>query len=691
MSRSESIDFEELLKQHRQWLDSDGKSGKRAELQHRDLSGLARPGAGLVRANLAGTNLSGANLAGAFFAEADLSGAQLIGADLRGSHLESANLLGADLRGANLERAWFNNNTKLTGANLHRANLRAAVLGHADALGVTLREADLRDCDLTETQGLSASQLVGADLSNAKLPEPIGNFDELRRLDDASKAARKLFVILLLSCAYLWLAVAQTTDARLLTNSPSSPLPIIATAVPIVWVYTVAPVLLLAIYIYFHLHLQRLWEGFAALPAFFPDGRSLDRCAYPWLLNGLISRQMYRLRGARPALARLQSFLAIVLAWWLTPVTIVWFWFRYLSRQDWTVTVWHIVVCVLAICVAVLFQRLEVVTLRGEGSRRLLSKKILSDGRLYVRSAIVAATASSLTLISFGVVEGIGAPGKDSIWWLLLQGGTRPVSESWQTILRRLIPQALERVRYYPFADLVDAEVSTKPENWRGDSREDDLRVKGARLNGARLRYVRAARAFMVNADLRGADLTGADLESAYLYSAKMGNATLRGAWLRGARLQNASLFGAEADGLTLATAELQGAWLQNATFRGANFMLAQMNQANLSESNLSGARFMAASLIGTSFKGANLSEARFAVPGQSDWWLSEFGEGEVRVRFTTMPPTKLRDAQFDGANLSGTDLRGIDLSAARGLTREQLSAARTDENTKLPDYLHKR
>jgi hypothetical protein len=48
-----------------------------------------------------------------------------------------------------------------------------------------------------------------------------------------------------------------------------------------------APLILLGVYFYLHLYLQRLWRDLSTLPAVFPDGEALDEKAYPWLLNGL--------------------------------------------------------------------------------------------------------------------------------------------------------------------------------------------------------------------------------------------------------------------------------------------------------------------------------------------------------------------------------------------------------------------
>ena len=76
-----------ILSDHKLWLDTDGKEGKRANLR----------GANLSDADLTGANLFGADLSRADLFRADLTGANLFGADLRDADLEGANLRGADL------------------------------------------------------------------------------------------------------------------------------------------------------------------------------------------------------------------------------------------------------------------------------------------------------------------------------------------------------------------------------------------------------------------------------------------------------------------------------------------------------------------------------------------------------------------------------------------------------------------
>lgn len=141
-----------ILKEHQLWLESDEKSGKRADLSEKNLKF-----ANLRRANLRRANLRGADLLGANLLEANLERADLHGANLFGANLIRANLHKADLFGTNLIR------TDLLGANLERANLERANL-----LGANLERADLRSADLFGANLIRAN-LDGANLDGARL------------------------------------------------------------------------------------------------------------------------------------------------------------------------------------------------------------------------------------------------------------------------------------------------------------------------------------------------------------------------------------------------------------------------------------------------------------------------------------------------------------------------------------------
>ncbi len=95
-----------ILEDHRLWVESVYKQGKRANLQGADLRFADLRSANLRSANLRFANLQGTNLQGAY----------LRSADLQGTNLQDANLYGADLQGATFDLnfkqvGWFANAT----------------------------------------------------------------------------------------------------------------------------------------------------------------------------------------------------------------------------------------------------------------------------------------------------------------------------------------------------------------------------------------------------------------------------------------------------------------------------------------------------------------------------------------------------------------------------------------------------
>ena len=119
--------IEKTLAEHKEWLDSNFKEGKRANLCK----------ANLRNANLCKANLRNANLCKANLCKANLRNANLYNADLYNADLYNANLCGANLRNANLCKA-----------NLRNANLCGADLRNANLHNANLRNADLRGADI---------------------------------------------------------------------------------------------------------------------------------------------------------------------------------------------------------------------------------------------------------------------------------------------------------------------------------------------------------------------------------------------------------------------------------------------------------------------------------------------------------------------------------------------------------------
>jgi uncharacterized protein YjbI with pentapeptide repeats len=488
----------------------------------------------LRKANLSGTYLDGSNFSGAFLDNADLSNAII----------SEAKMSNARLRGANL-----------SGASLFRSDLRGADLKGVNFTDTYLFAADLRETDLTGTDlrgakaGLLPTQLGGANLTAATLPEPLAEYyQKLDSVSEISDSAKKLFLALLAACLYSWLTIGTTKDVDLITNRVSSPLPIIQTAIPIVGFYVVAPIILISIYFYFHFYLQKLWEELASLPAIFQDGKPLYQRADPWLFNDLVRAHFSKLKDNRPFLSYFQQFISILLAWWIVPITLLLFWGRYLPRHD---LVWTCVLAViLSISIASAFQlyRLAKETLEGHERTAFTWRVSLKRGRTYTDILRTILVVTALIFISKVAVQGER----------LRPSGVAdhpPPARTW-------LGRTMEAIDRYRFANLTGDDVSIRPPNWTGKNNEELDLVKGAELSHHNLRYTLASNAFLakadfIDSDLRGAILWRADLRYANLSRANLSDATLHQANLRGARLLGTSLVRADIGEVELADAVL--------------------------------------------------------------------------------------------------------------------------------------
>jgi uncharacterized protein YjbI with pentapeptide repeats len=528
----------------------------------------------------------------------------------------------------------------LAGADLRKANLAGAKFTGVDLREVNLQHADLEDADLSNAENLVTSQLAGANLKRARLPEGIQKFEELNNIAESSKTASHTFLVMVAACVYVWLTVASTTDASLLTNSFSCSLPIIQTSIPIVGFYLAAPALLLAIFIYFHIHLRNNWEGLANLPAIFPDGRRLDQVVYPWFLNGFVCAHFPILRDHRPPFSRFQVLVSLFLAWIFVPLTLFLIWGRYIIRHDWLLTFLHI--------------SLFLISLYFMSRSLTLTRSILRGGtpKLILRWLALIVASVVIIGISFGMIHGMANDIDD----LKVEHYS----------MQRLIPRVFSFVRC-PFANLEEVDVSTKPANWTGKEEEIAF-VKGAPLKDRNLRYVKAKGSFLVNADLRSTDLLGADLRFADLRKANLWRANLQKAKLEGSNLWGANL----------EKAELIGANLRKVNVNNVN-----LKESNLQQADLSKTYFETVDLTGAILIKSDLQDSRFKNVFLSNSDLTAVNLVRAQFENVTMAGSKLNGANLKWSRLQKTNLRGTDLQGAN-LEGASLEGAEDLEVTKI-------
>ena len=536
------------------------------------------------------------------------------GKDGERANLGKFNLRGANLERANLERANFGG-VNIEGANLKRANLKETILYGIEGLS----ECSLIDANLFGATGLRGKDFARMDLTGTTLPVKIEEFKTLDTIEEISKNARTIFLTMLLGCVYSWLTIATTTDVRLLTNSSSSPLPIIGAEIPIVRFYWAAPFILICLFFYLHFYLYSLWEGLASLPAIFPDGKRLDEKAYPWLLNKLVRRHFSLLKKNRPPIAYFTELVTIFLAFWTVPATLIGFWIRYLPRHDWLITGLQVGLIIFSAGSTIIFYSGGAKTLRGKERRSYLWKR---QWRKFFFAAFVGLLGVLFWVLSYGAINGV-------------QSEDLKLKD-----IKVVVPWIFQKFGFSPFADFREKDVSIKPiDYYKIESVEKQIEsVKGANLKGIDLRFADLDYSFMVKADLRFANL-----QNTQLSGAKLQNANLSGVMLQNANLKRANLY----------NADLSGANLQNANLERANLQNANLLGAKLQNANLSRAIFQDANLVAVGLQDALLMEAKFE-----------------NAAFSV--------ANFQNANLKLADFRGADLRVTLDLKIEQLAEVAT-------------
>ncbi|MFZ0213663.1 MAG: pentapeptide repeat-containing protein [Candidatus Acidiferrales bacterium] len=574
-------ELDEIVEDHRAWVESHGESGRKA-----DLAGANFEGADLMGAPLQGANLMRANFKGADLLLADLRGACLIEADLSEANLVSTNLRGASLLGANLATA----------------------------------------------TGLVARQLAGASLFGASVPESLYPFEGLTKTATVSKVLQTLMAAMTAMCAAVWFVVAATKDAQLLKNSPFVPIPLIGDAMPMLAFYLIGPMLLAAIYIGFHFYLQRLWDALGELPAVFPDGRRLAECV-PATMIALAPARLAELHSERSALRFVQRLISSILAYWMVPATLILIWARYLTEQDWRGSLLQIFF-ILAAAAMSGFLPGKANSIFGP-ARQDARDAMAAPGPWQTNrlTAIALSACFLLVLLSLGAI--LGAPhdiGRSpdlkrsdfrrwtaDIFWSFGYDPFPNLTEAQVSSAPQGWTGKDEDLKLVKGARLDNASLRYAQAYgaFFANARMRGADLKAAYLveadfRGANLTNGNLAGANLSRADLRGADLMYASLENAILAGARLDAANFYGAQMTGAQFVRASLRKVDLRGAVLQQAEMNQADLQGAYLGSAKLESAELDGAQLSEAFLDGADLRDASLRGAIFQGAILSGADF-------------------------------------------------------------------------------
>jgi uncharacterized protein YjbI with pentapeptide repeats len=632
--------FEEKLAIHKEWVESHGASGQKIDL---------------VGAKLEGAELVGVNLRFADLQEADLKAADLLLADLRDTCLARTNL----------------EETCLVGANLEGANMEGAALATA--------------------MGLVPRQLAGANLRDATLPAQILEFPALADFARASKTAVGFFSGTMAVSLLSWLMIWKTKDVQLISDSSIFPFlhsTAASAAFPTAEIYLIAPALLLAVYLTFQYHLQRLWDSVLELPAIFPDGHSLDEHR-PWIVTGLLRVHFRWMNQDAPSTRFIEKTISILLAYWLVPLTLLCYWGRYLTQQDMHGTLLHVLLFATATGVAIYSTTRVGRPEESFSARKKLSAGLVRKLKTLSFSHLITGLVVTLFLLSLGTIKGVP------------HDETRAPQFSAADV-RRWAPSVFWTIGYEPYADLTEAVISKKPAGWTGA--DDQLgSVSGAHLNKTNFRYAQAYGVFLANAHLFRADFKGAFLSEADLRGADLGQSTLSLAILDRAQMAHTNLDRANLDGANMTRADLRGANLSYSSLVDATLVDVRLDGASLYSARLSGAKLIRANLDKADFReahmeGANLEHVDLQ---QAYMWSAKLSSAQLdnaQLGTAIFIDADLRNADLHGAHFQGTVLNGANLQGANldyadmrgalGLSAAQVCSASSRNGLLLDDAM---
>lgn len=548
----------------------------------------------------------------------------------------------------------------LSGVHFWSCNFDRVKFGAANVAGARFSDCSLRYCDLSEVVGLTTGELAGSDLEGATLPDEIGGFDELNTVEELSKNVGKVLLGLFGAVAFCLSTVGGTRAESLFLGIGTVKLPLFNADVSYAAFYVLAPVILLAAFVYMHLYLQKLWETVSKMPAVFQDGRRLDERSYPWLLNDFGLQYFPRLRKRLPPLHGLQSALYAFLAWWAIPVVLLPFPITTFYRHSAALTTFQFCLIGLSVWISITFRDLAVSTLSWRS--QWLTHHAREQAQKRRRVWIWLAVCQIPMIVCFALADTCFTKKTD------LNDVVPGLSKRYFAHLMR---SGLEALGCDLDANLSGLNLSIS--HAEGPQKGDDS------TSGPVLRHLDLINADLSFTSVPAVDLSHSNLGCALLHHTRMPNASIDGTDFTGADLSFADMSSAQS--VRVISQDDVLSWIRGVNDTGManreklqasiyrmviNHPLAETEQAGpnfgastLRETDLSNSRLLNANFDRAQFIETNLDQSMLVTPSFADCYFH--GVQAANAEFAN---SSFLNALFDDCKFQKTDL---DRSVFRG------------------------
>ncbi len=430
--------------------------------------------------------------------------------------------------------------------------------------------------------------------------------DHLDRINALTRNARQTWFALLAALVFVGITLMGVEHIDFYGVDRATELPLVSVEVPTPYFFYTAPILIAAIYGYFHLYLIRLWDALGAAPSKL-NGIRLGDAIAPWLVADAALDYRARYRKDNCTTQRIleipAGLLNLLLAWGFGVFVLAFLYEQSLPARNFVMSA-----IALASVAAALFA--------GFGSL-LTMRKRLRNGNA---SEKVRYVTHWVEYPAFA----LGVPAAVFGTYLLTEGPTEllaPLNLSGENIVERPAGWLSYRDARAEFRadwcrrefvkdndcqtlDLRAGNFATEFERRRSaalsDMRRPDWSLRTFNATNMDLRRATLTNSFLAGANLSGAQMEGAVLIEAQMEGAVLIKAQMEGAVLSGAQMEAAVLSGAQMEGAVLIKAQMEGAVLSGAQMEGAVLSGAQMEGANLDGAQMEAAVFDFSELTGT-------------------------------------------------------------------------------------------
>lgn len=512
--------------------------------------------------------------------------------------------------------------------------------------------------------------------------------DALDHIAEVSRNARATWFGLLGVLLFCAVTLMGHQDRDFFEFGAATSLPLVGVDVPPYLFFLGAPLLVLGLYVYFHVYLAKLWRALA--PSAAPEqvrgrhGRvdDLDEMAFPWLLTDAALR--WRSKKFHRPFGWMTALVSWLLGWALAPALLALFWIRSMPLHDERLTSYLGLLLLICFC-AGWASRGYMRDVMSGGKKKRLWRRTLHWAFASVLGAMIGFAGWQTT--EAGLLSGDGVTqipdhcvpngfldGLHCLWADLQRNGD--IALLWPADLDQAeigrpsagyLPLRLfhadfravfiERAKARFGAGWEDADNYPDDMDYRAD---DGWRAAFQLEFQERRQAQRNLIAYysLAGADLRRASLRGAQLDGVNLYGARLEGADLRAAHLEGANLTETILEDADLSEARLEYAILTRAMMSKVTLRRAELVGARLDGAELRNADLTGARLDRATIATADMMDAGLDFATMRFADLRRVCLRNTSLRSAELHGALFRRANLTDAVLDNAVIDGADFR---------------------------------